>query len=64
MAMPSSGCRRWRCSADDSPVDVPSEEADAAIRDADRVVGAVEVWAQPPGLSLIGLFVMKRGLAC
>jgi uncharacterized protein (UPF0332 family) len=33
-----------RNEADSSPVDVPLEEADAAIRDADRVVGAVEVW--------------------
>lgn len=33
-----------RNEADYSPVDVPFEEADAAIRDADRVVGAVEDW--------------------
>jgi uncharacterized protein (UPF0332 family) len=33
-----------RNEADYSPVDVPFEEADAAIRDADRVVGAVEGW--------------------
>jgi uncharacterized protein (UPF0332 family) len=33
-----------RNEADSSPVDVPLEEADAAIRDAHRVVGAVEVW--------------------
>jgi uncharacterized protein (UPF0332 family) len=33
-----------RNEADYSPVDVPLEEADAAIRDADRVVRAVEVW--------------------
>ena len=33
-----------RNEADYSPVDVPFEEADAAIRDADRGVGAVEGW--------------------
>jgi uncharacterized protein (UPF0332 family) len=33
-----------RNEADHSPVDVPLEEAAAAIRDADRVVRAVEVW--------------------
>lgn len=33
-----------RNEADYSPVDVPLEEADAAIRDADRVVSAVEMW--------------------
>lgn len=33
-----------RNEADYSPVEVPPEEADAAIRDADRVVGAVEMW--------------------
>jgi uncharacterized protein (UPF0332 family) len=33
-----------RNEADHSPVDVPLEEADAAIRDADRVVRAVEGW--------------------
>jgi uncharacterized protein (UPF0332 family) len=33
-----------RNEADYSPVDVPFEEAEAAIRDADRVVGAVEEW--------------------
>lgn len=33
-----------RNEADCSPVDVPAEEADAAIRDAERVVNAVETW--------------------
>jgi len=33
-----------RNEADHSPVDVPAEEADAAIRDAERVVSAVEAW--------------------
>lgn len=33
-----------RNEADYSPVDVPGEEADAAIRDAERVVSAVEAW--------------------
>jgi uncharacterized protein (UPF0332 family) len=33
-----------RNEADYAPVDVPLEEADAAIRDADQVVGAVEAW--------------------
>ena len=33
-----------RNEADYSPVDVPAEEADAAIRDAERVVNAVEGW--------------------
>jgi hypothetical protein len=33
-----------RNEADYSPVDVPAEEADAAIRDAERVVDAVETW--------------------
>jgi uncharacterized protein (UPF0332 family) len=33
-----------RNEADYSPVDVPAEEADAAIRDAERVVNAVETW--------------------
>ncbi len=33
-----------RNEADCSPVDVPAEEADAAIRDAERVVDAVETW--------------------
>jgi uncharacterized protein (UPF0332 family) len=33
-----------RNEADYSPVDVPAEEADAAIRDAERVVSAVETW--------------------
>jgi uncharacterized protein (UPF0332 family) len=33
-----------RNEADYSPVDVPPKEADAAIRDADRVVRAVEGW--------------------
>jgi len=33
-----------RNQADSSPVDVPLEEAHAAISDAERVVGAVERW--------------------
>jgi uncharacterized protein (UPF0332 family) len=33
-----------RNEADYSPVEVPEEEADAAIRDAERVVSAVETW--------------------
>lgn len=33
-----------RNEADYAPVDVPLEEAEAAIRDADRVVRAVEGW--------------------
>jgi uncharacterized protein (UPF0332 family) len=33
-----------RNEVDSSPVDVPAEEADAAIRDAERVVSAVETW--------------------
>jgi uncharacterized protein (UPF0332 family) len=33
-----------RNEADSSPVDVPLDEANAAIRDAGRVVGAVEEW--------------------
>ena len=33
-----------RNEADYSPVDVPAEEADAAIRDAERVVSTVEMW--------------------
>jgi hypothetical protein len=33
-----------RNEADYSPVDVPPEEADAAIRDAERVVNAVQTW--------------------
>jgi uncharacterized protein (UPF0332 family) len=33
-----------RNEADYAPVDVPLEEADAAIRDAERVVSAVETW--------------------
>jgi uncharacterized protein (UPF0332 family) len=33
-----------RNEADYPPVDVPAEEADAAIRDAERVVNAVEGW--------------------
>lgn len=33
-----------RNEADYSPVDVPLDEANAAIRDAGRVVGAVEEW--------------------
>jgi uncharacterized protein (UPF0332 family) len=39
-----------RNEADHSPVDVPLEEADAAIRDAGRVVGAVEGWLGRRGL--------------
>jgi uncharacterized protein (UPF0332 family) len=44
-----------RNEADDSPVDVPAEEADAALRDAERVVNAIQLWltqrrdAQLPG---------------
>jgi uncharacterized protein (UPF0332 family) len=37
-----------RNEADYSPVDVPAEEANAAIRDAERVVGAVETWLAQP----------------
>jgi hypothetical protein len=33
-----------RNEADYSPVDVPAEEADAAIGDAERVVSAVRGW--------------------
>jgi uncharacterized protein (UPF0332 family) len=33
-----------RNEADSSPVDAPLDEANAAIRDAGRVVGAVEEW--------------------
>jgi len=33
-----------RNEADYAPVDVPVEEADGAIRDAERVVSAVETW--------------------
>lgn len=33
-----------RNEADQSPIDVPLEVADAALRDADRVVSAVETW--------------------
>ena len=40
-----------RNEADYAPVDVPLEEADAAIRDADRVVRAVAVWLQGRGSS-------------
>jgi uncharacterized protein len=35
-----------RNEADYAPVDVPLEEADAAIRDAERVVSAVEAWLE------------------
>jgi uncharacterized protein (UPF0332 family) len=35
-----------RNQADYAPVDVPAEEADAAIRDAERVVSAVETWLE------------------
>jgi uncharacterized protein (UPF0332 family) len=35
-----------RNQADYAPVDVPAEEAAAAIRDAERVVGAVETWLE------------------
>jgi uncharacterized protein (UPF0332 family) len=38
-----------RNEADYSPVAVPPEEADAAIRDADRVVRAVEKWLDHHG---------------
>lgn len=37
-----------RNEADYSPVDVPAEEADAAIRDAERVVSAVKTWLAKP----------------
>jgi uncharacterized protein (UPF0332 family) len=37
-----------RNEADYSPVDVPAEEAEAAIQDAERVVGAVETWLAQP----------------
>ena len=37
-----------RNEADCSPVDVPAEEADAAIRDAERVVSAVKTWLAKP----------------
>jgi uncharacterized protein (UPF0332 family) len=37
-----------RNEADHSPVDVPAEEADAAIRDAERVVSAVKTWLAQP----------------
>jgi uncharacterized protein (UPF0332 family) len=35
-----------RNQADYAPVDVPATEAAAAIRDAERVVGAVETWLE------------------
>jgi uncharacterized protein (UPF0332 family) len=38
-----------RNEADYSPVDVPAEEAAAAIRDAERVVGAVRIWRTEHG---------------
>jgi uncharacterized protein (UPF0332 family) len=38
-----------RNEADYAPVEVPLEEADAAIRDADRVVGVVEEWLANQG---------------
>jgi uncharacterized protein len=38
-----------RNQADSSPIDVPAEEADAAIRDAERVVSAVEAWLTQRG---------------
>ena len=37
-----------RNEADCSPVDVPAEEADVAIRDAERVVSAVKTWLAKP----------------
>jgi uncharacterized protein (UPF0332 family) len=37
-----------RNEADYAPVDVPAGEADAAIRDAERVVSAVEGWLAQP----------------
>ena len=37
-----------RNEADYAPVDVPGEEADAAIRDAERVVSAVKTWLAQP----------------
>jgi uncharacterized protein (UPF0332 family) len=33
-----------RDEADSSPIDVPAEVADAAIRDAERVVNAIQTW--------------------
>jgi len=33
-----------RNQADSSPVEVAADEAEAAVRDAERVVGAVETW--------------------
>jgi uncharacterized protein (UPF0332 family) len=38
-----------RNEADCSPIDVPAEEADAAIRDAERVVSAVQMWRTEHG---------------
>ena len=46
-----------RNQADDAPVEVPLDEAEASVRDAERVVNAVEAWlgrpaspsATPPG---------------
>jgi uncharacterized protein (UPF0332 family) len=38
-----------RNEADYAPVEVPGEEADAAIRDAERVVSAVETWLSQRG---------------
>ena len=38
-----------RYEADYSPADVPREEADAAIGDAERVVSAVETWLTQQG---------------
>jgi uncharacterized protein len=35
-----------RNQADYAPVEVPAEEADAAIQDAERVVSAVETWLE------------------
>lgn len=38
-----------RNEADDAPVEVPLEAAEAAISDAERVVGAVEAWLDRRG---------------
>jgi uncharacterized protein (UPF0332 family) len=38
-----------RNEADCSPIDGPAEEADAAIRDAERVVSAVQMWRTEHG---------------
>jgi hypothetical protein len=48
-AQASSRACLARNEADYSPVEVPLEEAEAAIRDADRVVRAVGVWLERRG---------------